>query len=42
MTRPLLLNALVSMLLVALCIAAYDRWVLRPALVIGMVDLSEV
>ena len=42
MTRPLLLNALVSMLLVALCIAAYDRWVLRPALVVGVVDLSEV
>ena len=42
MTKPLLLNAVVSALLVALGIAAYDRWVLRPALVVGVVDLSEV
>lgn len=42
MNRPLLLNALVSALLVALGITAYDRWVLRPALVVGFVDLSEV
>ena len=42
MTRPLLLHAVVAALLVALGIAAYDRWVLRPALVVGVVDLSEV
>ena len=42
MSRPLLLNAVVSALLVALGITAYDRWVLRPALVVGVVDLSEV
>ncbi|SDZ37306.1 hypothetical protein [Delftia lacustris] len=42
MTRPLLLNAVVAALLVAFGIAAYDRWVIRPALVIGVVDLSEV
>lgn len=42
MNKPLLLNAVVSALLVALGITAYDRWVLRPALVVGVVDLSEV
>jgi NAD-dependent oxidoreductase involved in siderophore biosynthesis len=42
MTRTLLLNAIVSALLVALGLAAYDRWVLRPALVVGVVDLAEV
>ncbi|MFT3815736.1 MAG: hypothetical protein QM740_20610 [Acidovorax sp.] len=42
MSRPLLLNTIVSALLVALGITAYDRWVLRPALVVGVVDLSEV
>lgn len=42
MTRPLLLNAVVSALLVAIGISAYDRWVLRPALVVGVIDLSEV
>ena len=44
--RALLLHALVAALLAALLaaagIAAYDRWVLRPALVVGVVDLSEV
>lgn len=42
MSRTLLLNALVTAVLVALGIAAYDRWVLQPALVVGVVDLSEV
>lgn len=42
MNKPLLLNAIVSALLVAFGITAYDRWVLRPALVVGVVDLSEV
>lgn len=42
MTKPLLLNSVVSVLLVALGITAYDHWVLRPALVVGVIDLSEV
>lgn len=42
MTKPLLLNAIVSAALVTGGIAAYDRWVLQPALVVGVVDLSEV
>lgn len=29
-------------LLVAASLAAYDRWILRPALAIGAVDLSEI
>jgi hypothetical protein len=29
-------------LLVAVSLAAYDRWILRPALAIGAVDLSEI
>jgi hypothetical protein len=29
-------------LFVAASLAAYDRWVLRPALAIGAVDLSEI
>ncbi|WP_038213242.1 hypothetical protein [Xenophilus azovorans] len=32
----------VSVLTVAAALAAYDRWVLRPSLVIGVVDLQEV
>ena len=40
--KALLLHALVAVLLAAAGIAAYDRWVLRPALVVGVVDLSEV
>lgn len=40
--RTLLLHAGLSALLVAASIAAYDRWVLRPALIVGVVDLSEV
>ncbi|PND33869.1 hypothetical protein C1I89_06320 [Achromobacter pulmonis] len=36
------LQALVAALLVAAGIALYDRLVLRPALVVGIVDLSEV
>ena len=40
--RALLLHALVAALLAAAGIAAYDRWVLRPTLVVGVVDLSEV
>lgn len=40
--KALLLHAGISVLLVVAGIAAYDRWVLRPALVVGVVDLSEV
>ena len=40
--KALLLHALVAVLLAAAGIAAYDRWVLRPALVVGPVDLSDV
>ncbi len=35
-------NAAVAAVLVAAGLALYDRLVLRPALVIGVVDLSEV
>lgn len=40
--KAALLHALVAALLLAAGLAAYDRWVLRPALVVGVVDLSEV
>lgn len=40
--KAALLHALIAALLFAAGIAAYDRWVLRPALVVGVVDLSEV
>lgn len=40
--KALLRHAVITALLVAAGIAAYDRWVLRPALVVGVVDLSEV
>ncbi|UEC01777.1 hypothetical protein [Burkholderia vietnamiensis] len=36
------LHALIAAMLVAAGIAIYDRLVVRPALVIGVVDLSEV
>ncbi|PZQ02071.1 MAG: hypothetical protein DI587_03450 [Variovorax paradoxus] len=35
-------TVLVSAAVVGSALLAYDRWVLRPALVIGIVDLSEV
>jgi len=31
-----------TLFVVAAALAAYDRWVLRPALVIGVVDVAEV
>ena len=37
-----LTQGLVTLLVVAASLTAYDRWVLRPALVIGMVDVAEV
>ena len=38
----LLLSAVLSFLIVATGLALYDRMVIRPALVIGMVDVAEV
>lgn len=35
-------HGLVTLVVVAASLAAYDRWVLRPALVIGVVDVAEV
>lgn len=40
--RSALLHGLIAALLVAAGLAAYDHWVLRPALRIGVVDLAEV
>ena len=37
-----LAQGLVTLVVVAAALAAYDRWVLRPALVIGVVDVAEV
>lgn len=37
-----LAQSLVTLFVVAASLAAYDRWVLRPALVIGVVDVAEV
>ncbi|QDL38731.1 hypothetical protein [Rhodoferax sediminis] len=41
-TAQFLLNALLSLLILAAGLALYDRIVVRPALVIGMVDVAEV
>lgn len=41
-TAQFLLNALVSIFIVAAGLALYDRTVLRPSLVVGVVDVSEV
>jgi hypothetical protein len=35
-------TALVSALVAGAALAAFDRWVLRPALAIGTVDLAEI
>jgi hypothetical protein len=40
--RTLALHALVTALLVVPALAGYDRWVVRPALRIGVVDIGEV
>ena len=37
-----LAQGLVTLFVVAVALTAYDRWVLRPALVIGVVDVAEV
>ena len=42
-TAPQLLGqGLFSLIVMAISLAAYDRLVLRPALIIGMVDVAEV
>ena len=38
----LLAQGLVALIVAAASLAAYDRWVLQPALVIGVVDVAEV
>ena len=38
----LLGQGLLSLIVMAISLAAYDRLVLRPALIIGMVDVAEV
>jgi len=40
--NALLLHGAVSVLTVAASIAAYDRWIVRPALRVGVVDVGEV
>ena len=37
-----LAHGLVTLVVMAAALAAYDRWVLRPALVVGVVDVAEV
>ncbi|MFY9327207.1 MAG: hypothetical protein WAO76_04190 [Georgfuchsia sp.] len=38
----LLVHSLITLFVVAASLAAYDRMVLRPALIIGVVDVAEV
>lgn len=40
--KALLLHLLWPLLAVAAGIAAYDRWIVRPALRVGVVDVGEV
>jgi len=40
--RALALQAALTMLLFAAGLAAYDHWVIRPALRVGVVDVGEV
>lgn len=40
--KTLLLQALVSMLVVSAALAAYDRLVIRPGQLVGVVDVGEV
>ncbi len=40
--KAALLHTFIAALVFIAGIAAYDRWVLQPALVVGVVDLSEV
>lgn len=40
--RALLLHGALSVLTAAAALAAYDHWVVRPALRVGIVDVGEV
>lgn len=40
--RAVLLQALVALLVVAAALAVYDRLVVRPAQIVGVVDVGEV
>jgi hypothetical protein len=40
--RALLIHAFMSALIVSLALVAYDRWVRRPAAVIGLIDVGEL
>jgi hypothetical protein len=40
--KTLLLHGAVSVLTAAAALAAYDHWVVRPALRVGIVDVGEV
>lgn len=40
--KALALHILATVLLVVAALAAYDRWVVRPALRVGVVDIAEV
>jgi NAD(P)H-nitrite reductase large subunit len=40
--KPLLLQALVSLLTVSAALAAYDRMVIRPGQIVGVVDVGEI
>ena len=41
-TKALLTNAALALLIVAGALAAYDRMVVRPSQVIGLVDVGEI
>jgi hypothetical protein len=40
--KLVVLNAAVALLVSAVCLLAYDRWVFRPAQLIGVVDVADV
>lgn len=40
--KALLPNAALALLIVAAALAAYDRWVVRPGQLIGLVDVGEI
>lgn len=40
--KTLALHGSITLLIVALALLLYDRWVVRPALAIGMVDVGYV
>jgi len=41
-TKALLPNAALGLLIVTAALAAYDRWVVRPGQLIGLVDVGEI